>query len=151
VNEDNCLKEQLWSSYSYDLNLESGLFHEFSILFCGVWLDKWIIYVNNLPVNFISNCFLTNRQTIRKREIFRGHVTIQTFLHFLRLEELTYKKSKERKLCDQGFGHITSGWLHDTHTHISLHTEVHIAMKLSRPSITRRTLKNMHFRNANVI
>ena len=52
-------------------------------------------------------------------------MTRQNFLHLLKLEELTFQMSQERKLCDEGFGHSASGSLRDTHTHTHIHTSVH--------------------------
>ena len=54
-------------------------------------------------------------------------MTRRNFLHLLKLEELTFQMSQERKLCDEGFGHSASGSLRDTHTytHTHTHTSVH--------------------------
>ena len=70
-------------------------------------------------------------------------MTRQNFLHLLKLEELTFQMSQERKLCDEGFGHSASGSLRDTHTHTYIHP--YITMTLPRsPYNGERVINKWH-------
>jgi len=71
-------------------------------------------------------------------QIGQGHVTFQNCLHPIKLEELAFQMSHERKLCDRRSGHSASGWFawHTrTHARTCTHAFSHQRWRARKKSI----------------